>query len=518
MVDKPPPLPTPALVEEKEGQPTQKEDEEAGTQIPPPTQHQPLGLQDTCVKTLARHLEVFAHPRHRFRVIPIDLFLRILRGCHSHAWVQAADTMLRVVRIMPCLDAPEVDDLYWKTVCELTLSPTTPITMPYPILVGRVVELKLALEQWMAAAANRAAAIVAAGANQEEGQQNGKAEAEGSATSEKKGKKEKEGDKEEMKGEKDVQQGKSSKKNKRASSSPNEEEGQKKKKKEKRENKDSSTTSSCSISEKEKKRKIDESPRAVSSSSCSSGRSSSSSTAKAPTKQQQQQEDQASAAVLRLLRELSRLPMSVQLLKDAEGVGDAVRQLSKMRTKEGGKEGGRGLNGHVVVSEEVARTAIKLRRQWKALVQQEQDEKVGKKEEEKGKINGEEEEKSDDPMSPARVGARALAALTWRDVYGFSLEYEEHRRGWIGKRALALAEDHESKKRRTRGIEEKLGDAATIEAEARKGKPPVGNTDRIRKLIKYKPTMSMESQKRPFGGIGFVAPQKKKNLKVVKLR
>ena len=110
-----------------------------------------------------------------------------------------------------------------------------------------------------------------------------------------------------------------------------------------------------------------------------------------------------------------------------------------------------------------------------------------------------------------------MAALTWRDVYVFSLEYEGNRRGWIGKRALALAEDHESKKRRTRGIEEKLGDAAMIEAEARKGKPPVGSTDRIRKLINYKP-MVVKNKKRPFGGIAFVAPQKKKNLKVVKLR
>lgn len=506
-VDNLSPPPPPALVEEKEEQPPQKEDE---AQIPPPTQHQPLGLQDTCVKTLARHLEVFARPRHRYRVIPVDLFLRILRGCHSHAWVQAADTMLRVVRIMPCLDAPEVDDLYWKTVCELTLSPTMPITMPYPILVNWVVELTKALEDWMAAAATRAAAIVAAGARQEESQRNGNAEAGGSARVERKEKQEKEGKcvaKEERKGEKDMQQGKSSKKDKSRSSSPTEEEGNRKTKREKKEKKESQTTSISSSSEKEKKRKRGGIPR--------SADSSSSSRAKTPNKQQQQQEDQASAAVLRLLRELSRLPMSVQLLKDAKGVGDAVRQLGKMRANEGGKEGGGGSDGDVMVSEEVARAAIKLRRQWKALVQQEEEEKVGKKEEENGKGKQEEEEKSEDPMGP--VGARALAALTWRDVYIFSLEYEEHRRGWIGKRALALAEDHESKKRRTRGIEENLGDAAMIEAEARKGKPPVGNTDRIRKLIKYKP-MVVENKKRPFGGIAFVAPQKKKNLKVVKLR
>jgi len=415
---------------------------------------------------------------------------------------------------MPCLDAPEVDDLYWKTVCELTLSPTTPITMPYPILINRVVELTKALEDWMAAAATRAAAIVAAGAKQEGSQRNGKAEAGGSAMVERKEKQEKEGKcvaKEERKGEKDMQQSKSSKKDKSRSSSPTEEEGNKKKKKGKKEKEGSQTTSISSSSEKEKKRKRGGIPRSADSSSSSSSR------AKTPNKQQQQQEDQASAAVLRLLRELSRLPMPVQLLKDAEGVGDAVRQLGKMRAKEGGKEGGGGSDGDVMVSEEVARVAIKLRRQWKALVQQEEEEKVGKKEEENGKGKQEEEEKSEDPMGPARVGARALAALTWRDVYVFSLEYEEHRRGWIGKRALALAEDHESKKRRTRGIEENLGDAAMIEAEARKGKAPVGNTDRIRKLIKYKPVV-VENKKRPFGGIAFVAPQKKKNLKVVKLR
>ena len=493
--------PLPALAKEKEEQ-----DDEAQS-------YQPLGLLDTCVKTLARHLEVFAHRRNRYRIIPIDLFLRILRGCHSHAWVQAADTMLRVVQIMPCLDAPEVDELYWRTVCKLTLSPTTPITMPYGILLSRVMELKKALEEWIAAAVTRAAALVAASEKQE-GQWNDRPDLGGSITTERKETKKKERycvAKEEIKGEKDKHQAKSSKKDKSSYNRHTYEED-KKKKKEKRENKDSRTTGIDYVSKTEAKSIRDGPSRSTDSSTWSSRRrrsgssgssSSSSSTAKTPTKQRHQQEDQANAAVLHLLRELSRIPMSVQLLKDALGLGDAVRML-------GGKVG-----GDVVVSEEVAQAAIKLRRQWKALVQQEEKE-AREKEEEKGE--GEEGERSDDLMSPARVGARALAALSWRHVYIFSLEYEKHRRGWIGKRALALAEDHESKKRRTRGIEEMMGDSVAIEAEMRKGKPPAGNTDKIRKLIKYKPAMQVKYEKRPFGGITFVAPQKKKSLKVVNLR
>ncbi|GAB5032423.1 transcription factor iis [Nannochloropsis oceanica] len=469
--------------------------------------YQPLGLLDTCVKTLARHLEVFAYSRNRYRIIPIDLFLRILRNCHSHAWVQAADTMLRVVQIMPCLDVPEVDELYWRTVCELTLSPTTPITMPYKILLSRVMELKKALEEWIAASITRKVALVAA-EEKHKGQRNDELRTGESVTTGRKGRGGKGSycvTKEEIKGEKDTLQAKSSKKDKSSYRRTNEEDNERK---EKRENKDSSTTGVNSSSKMETKSMRDGPPRNSESNMWNSSRgrsgstSSRSSTAKIPTKQQHQNEDQANAAVLHLLRDLRHIPMSRQLLTDAWGVGDAVRML-------GGRAG-----GDVVVSEEVIQAAIKLRRQWKALIHQEERE-AREKEEEKG--DDKEGERSDDPMSPARVGARALEAHSWRHVYIFSLEYEKHRREWIGKRALALAEDHESKKRRTRGVEEMLGDAVTIEAEARKGKPPPGNTEKIRKLIKYKPTMQVKNGKRPLGGLTFVPPQKKKRLKVVKL-
>jgi hypothetical protein len=159
------------------------------------------------------------------------------------------------------------------------------------------------------------------------------------------------------------------------------------------------------------------------------------------------------------------------------------------------------------VSEEVIKAASKLRRTWKSLVKQQvkHEEKVEKYDD----YNGEEEES----MSPFNIGLRALTVQSWKDVFVFSIEHGEYRRGKIGKRALLLAEAHEAKKRRTVVVQEKLGDAADIEAEMRKGKPPPGNTKMVAKLVGYRPPVKAKTK--PFGGLQFASPKKKKHLMTI---
>ncbi len=323
--------------------------------------HQPRSLTDACLHFLARHLDVLADRRHRNRAFPSQLFVRLLHQCKSHEWVNAADPMLQIMRNLPSVDTPEVDELYWKAVCELTLSLNIPITFPYPALVAHVRKLKAALETWMATAAAA-------------------------------------------------------------------------------DKRDAAATP---------------------------------------------------AAAHRLLRALGGLPMSVQLLEDAAGLGETLSQLSKSEPSKG-------------VPEDVREAAGKLRRTWKGLVKQQRlhEENLEKYDD----YTGAEE----DPMAPLNIGLRALMVRSWQDVYVFSLEYGEYRRGKIGKRALVLAEAHEAKKRRTVVVQERLGDAADIEAELRKGKPPPGNTKMVARLVGYRPPVKPKGKS--FGGLQFVSPKKKKHL------
>lgn len=406
--------------------------------------------------------------------------MQILRGCQSIAWVNLADTMLGVVKNLPCLQVPEVDEVFWKTICEATLSPTTPIAVPYSSLVHNVVRHTVFLRNY-SATAEMNGGVPGDALNEEvcgqmahmktasfQGQACGQTQKNGDTTClpvNKKGKITK------LEGHISSGEGLTGRLHER----------------------NIRNDESLDIEGQRNGHKTS-----------SEGGSSCSATTRMP-RMQQKDGDGDHAAALRVLQELRDIPVSVQLLKDANGVCQIVNQVSKLLpSAKGDKGAGGGSVGEGQAMEEVVQAARRLRRKWKAVVREES------RTDSKG-VRGEKAF-----MGSVELGARAVSVQTWMDVYIFAREYEMYRQQCIGKRALALAHEHDSKKRRMQNIEEKLGDAAAIEKEIWKGKPAVGNTERIRKLIKYRPTMSVAVAQKAFGGLKFVPPKKKKHFKVLK--
>lgn len=95
----------------------------------------------------------------------------------------------------------------------------------------------------------------------------------------------------------------------------------------------------------------------------------------------------------------------------------------------------------------------------------------------------------------------------------FSLAYEAHSRAVVGKRALALVQGAEAGRPRTKEVAAWTGEDEERERRRAGKRPPPGNTERVKKLVKYSPRV-MGPKEKPFGGLVMVKGTKKK-LKVV---
>ena len=83
----------------------------------------------------------------------------------------------------------------------------------------------------------------------------------------------------------------------------------------------------------------------------------------------------------------------------------------------------------------------------------------------------------------------------------------------VGKRALALAQGAEAGRHRTKEVAAWTGEDEERERRRVGKRPPPGNTERVKKLVKYSPRVVGPKEK-PFGGLVMVKGTKKK-LKVV---
>lgn len=83
----------------------------------------------------------------------------------------------------------------------------------------------------------------------------------------------------------------------------------------------------------------------------------------------------------------------------------------------------------------------------------------------------------------------------------------------VGKRALALAQGEEAGRRRTKGVAAWTDADEERERRRVEKRPAPGNTERVKKIVKYCPRV-LGPKEKPFGGLVMVKGTKKK-LKVV---
>ena len=56
--------------------------------------------------------------------------------------------MAEVLINLPALDCDEIDEAYWKRICEFAGGSHCPVTEPYQAMCERVLKIKKALEEW----------------------------------------------------------------------------------------------------------------------------------------------------------------------------------------------------------------------------------------------------------------------------------------------------------------------------------------------------------------------------------